>query len=154
MTLKGNYGSGVSYSVGDVVLYTDDVVYFLREAASVGTPCTDTRYWQKLDQKLAEAVKLILDGMAIEHVTIANNLSTTAAGKVLDARQGKALNDKITPLQTTTGTLTTDVEALKAVVTTPKTLVLASSTPDSTKKFTITVDDAGKVTASEIIYSE
>lgn len=32
----------------------------------------------------------------------------------------------------------------------PKELILTSSTPDSVKKFKITVDDTGSVTASEI----
>lgn len=34
---------------------------------------------------------------------------------------------------------------------TPKKIVLASSTPDSTKKFEITVTDDGTVTATEVV---
>lgn len=34
-------------------------------------------------------------------LNVANNLTTTAAGSVLDARQGKALNDKIDEIQDT-----------------------------------------------------
>lgn len=35
--------------------------------------------------------------------------------------------------------------------TTPKKILLASSTPDSTKKFEITVTDDGTVTATEVV---
>lgn len=42
-------------------------------------------------------------------------------------------------------------EALGTVVTSEKTLVLASSTESSTKRFTITVNDSGEVTATEIV---
>lgn len=35
----------------------------------------------------------------VQTANIANNLTTTASGKVLDARQGKALNDSLTALQ-------------------------------------------------------
>ena len=42
---------------------------------------------------------------------IANNLTTTASGKVLDARQGKALNDKIPTSVTFYGTAATGVTA-------------------------------------------
>ena len=35
--------------------------------------------------------------------------------------------------------------------TTPKKIVLASSTPDSTKKFEVTVTDDGTVTATEVV---
>ena len=43
------------------------------------------------------------------------------------------------------------VAELEAVVPNSKTLVLASSTAESTKTFAITVDDDGKLTATEIV---
>ena len=96
MTLKGSYKNNVVYSVGDVVMYTDNVVYHLQKPAKAGTPCTNTLYWERYD--LVETVKLILDAISIsgDNVTskTANNLTTTASGKILDARQGKALKDR------------------------------------------------------------
>lgn len=38
-----------------------------------------------------------------------------------------------------------------AMTSTPKEMVLASSTPDSTKKFKITVTDNGTIAATEIV---
>jgi len=138
MNLKGNYSDLVSYSVGDVVVWTDGTVYILHRPCSAGVPPTDTLYWERLDQYLAKAVTLIMGGISIAEGgalsgKVANNLTTTASGKVLDARQGKALKGLI-----------------DAVNPDAKTLVLASSTASSTKKFAITVDDDGELTASEI----
>ena len=51
----------------------------------------------------SEAVTLILDGVAIADANdppLANNLTTTASGKALDARQGKALKTLIDDLTT------------------------------------------------------
>ena len=51
------------------------------------------------------------------------------------------------------GTLASDGEAitgLNEVIIDDKTIVLASSTEDSTKKFAITVDDDGEISATEV----
>ena len=44
-----------------------------------------------------------------------------------------------------------DIEALQAMFPTPKEIVLASSTAESTKKFKITVVDGGTIAATEIV---
>ena len=98
MKLVGVYDSSNSYSVGDVVKYTDGVVYWLQRPAPSGTPPTDTRFWGKVGQNLAEAVDLIIDFVGDTGLSVANNLTTTASGKVLDARQGKKLKDLIDAL--------------------------------------------------------
>ena len=72
---------------------------------------------------------------------VANNLTTTATGKVLDARQGKALKGLIDDL----------TNVVDGVYPDGKTLVLKSSTASSTKEFAITVDDDGELTATEIV---
>lgn len=141
MTLKGEYSDLVSYSVGDVVRWTDSTSYVLLKPASSGTPPTDTFYWNRIDAYLQDAVDLILDAIDIAQGgalagKVANNLTTTASGKVLDARQGKALKGLI--------------DDITEVVTDAKTLVLASSTASSTKKFEITVDDSGELSVDEI----
>lgn len=57
---------------------------------------------------------------------IVNNLTQTTSGKVLDARQGKALNDLITALTTTVGTKLTGMQATDA-----ETQITAAVTEDN-----------------------
>ena len=156
MELKGNYAAETSYSVGDVVRY-NDIFYHLQKATKAGTPPTDTLYWGRLDQVLAWAADLIMDALEIaetNHVQVVNNLTTTAAGKALDARQGKALKELIDTLGGTVSGIGTTVTGLSTSVGNlypdAKTIVLASSTSESTKTFAITVDDDGELTATEI----
>ena len=58
--------------------------------------------------------------------------------------------DDIDTLETSVGTLETSVDALEEKFPTPKEIVLASSTAESTKKFKITVVDDGTISATEI----
>lgn len=99
--LRGNYAGNITYNVGDVVKFTDNVVYHLQHPAPAGTPPVNTRYWSRVDQSLSEAVCIVMDALDIEsgnNITLANNLTTTASGKGLDARQGKALKQLIDAL--------------------------------------------------------
>lgn len=141
---KGEYDSGAAYSPGDVVIFTDHMVYWLQKAAAAGTPCHDTMYWQRMEKGISEAVLMMNNAVsiAIEHALdnrVANGLTTTASGKVLDARQGKALKTLIDGVSGTVSGALPDA----------KTLRLASSTASSTKVFDITVDDDGELTATE-----
>lgn len=62
-------------------------------------------------------------------MSVANNLTTTSSGKVLDARQGKALNDKITAIGTvTTGTNTTTTSIGSATQTNVSAMTLDAGT--------------------------
>lgn len=138
MKLKGNYSDLTTYAVGDVAVFTDGTPYILRKPCKAGTPPTVSLYWERVSQPLAEAVTMVMDGIGIAEAgalsgKVANNLTTTASGKVLDARQGKTLKGLIDMVNPDS-----------------KTLVLLSSTASSTKKFAITVDDDGELTASEI----
>ena len=154
MKLKGVYSSATSYNVGDVVKFTDDVVYHLQQPAKAGTPPTDSRYWGQLEKTLKEAVWLILDAIDMAEADadtavkamIENNLTTTAEGKILDARQGKALKELIDTTDTTVSGIST---ALGGLNPDSKTIRLASSTAESDKIFDITVDDEGELTATE-----
>ena len=65
MKLKGVYDAETTYSVGDVVKFTDGGVYHLQYPATAGTPPVNSRCWGRLDQRLAEAVCLILDALEI-----------------------------------------------------------------------------------------
>lgn len=81
MKLKGNYSAEVTYNVGDVVLFTDNVVYHLQYPCPAGIPPTDTRYWSKTDQTIGYMVRFILDALEIEsgnNEGIAPNLSDDA----------------------------------------------------------------------------
>jgi hypothetical protein len=137
VTLKGNFSDLVTYDPGDVAVF-GGVPYILKKPCAAGVPPTVTLYWERLEQYLANAVALIMGGITIAEGgaltgKVANNLTTTASGKVLDARQGKALKaliDGISPDE--------------------KTLVLSSSTASSTKKFAITVDDDGELSVDEL----
>lgn len=62
MKLKGIYSADESYNIGDVVLY-DGVVYHLQKPAIPGATPKETLCWGRLNQPLAEAVMLILDGV-------------------------------------------------------------------------------------------
>ena len=137
MTLKGDYSGLTSYSVGDVVKWTDGTVFILRKPCTSGTPPTDSLYWERMVQPMDQVVRFILDGVSMAEGgaltgKVANNLTTTASGKVLDARQGKTLKGYI--------------DAIKPD---DKTLQIKSSTASSTKVFDITVDDSGELTATE-----
>ena len=63
MKLKGYYSEYVSYSPGDVVVY-DGVPYYKFQNGIAGSP-KDTNCWNRLNQPLAEAVMLIMDGIGI-----------------------------------------------------------------------------------------
>ncbi len=137
-TLAGEYSDLITYEVGNAVINpVDGFVYYLRKAAPAGTPCTDTLYWQRVDDETEISVKLATQAIDIafsNDTDVVNNLTTSTAGSALDAVQGKALNEKI-----------------KGYFPNSKTLVLASSTEESTKTFAITVTDDGTLTATEIV---
>lgn len=127
MTLKGNYSGLTSYSVGDVVCF-QDVFYLKNKASGAGVVPTDTKAWERLGKMASLAAKFAMD----MSTSIVNNLTTSTAGKALDARQGKALK-----------------ELIDMVNPDSKTVRLASSTASSTKLFDITVDDDGELSATE-----
>ena len=61
--LKMNYDGSATYDVGDIVIYTDDVVYHLQKPCPAGTAPVDTRYWSRTDGVTAEMVLLIRDAL-------------------------------------------------------------------------------------------
>jgi len=146
MNLKGEYSGLTSYSVGDVVRGTDGIIYALRKPCPSGTAPTNSLYWERIEQvKASDILEMIFDAIDLSEAgalygKVANNLTTTAAGKILDARQGKNLK----------GLIDDQADLLDALNPDGKTLVLASSTASSTKKFAITVDDDGELTATEV----
>ena len=63
--LKGAYSGEVKYDVGDVVVYTDNVVYHLQHPCKAGIPPKDTLYWSRVSQRTEEAVLLIMDAISL-----------------------------------------------------------------------------------------
>ena len=61
MNYKGDYVAGTTYSVGDVVVFTDHIPYQMIEEAAAGTTCHEKRCWKRLDSPLAEVVVLLHD---------------------------------------------------------------------------------------------
>ena len=61
MKLKGDWDSGTSYAVGDVVRYTNGEIYVLQEACAAGITPIDTLYWRPADQVTAQAALFALD---------------------------------------------------------------------------------------------
>lgn len=137
MKFKGTYSAGTTYNVGDVVIYSqDNKVYHLQRPAKTGTAPHDTLYWGQVDQPLDEAVRLMADvlGLALK-ADEANETAISAVEGRLDR-----LEPALGGMETTIGLLYPS----------PDTLVLYSSSADSDKKFGITVDDSGEITATEI----
>jgi hypothetical protein len=58
MNYKGDYAGGTSYSVGDVVVYTDGVAYQKIKASGAGITPHDVRIWQRVPQPMQDVIKM------------------------------------------------------------------------------------------------
>lgn len=124
MKFKGTYSAETTYNVGDVVIYSqDNKVYHLQKPAKAGIAPHDTLYWGQVDQPLDEAVRLMADVLGL---ALAADEVNASALSVVEGR-------------------------LDSLPLTDYGLVLNSVTEDSTKRFSIEVDDSGEITATEII---
>ena len=81
---KGNYDSSATYEMLDMVHYNGTSWLAKKTAKGIEPSVANSEHWHNMFD-----------------IEIANNLTTTDAGKVLDARQGKVLNEKIDNLNTT-----------------------------------------------------
>ena len=61
MTLKGEWSAETTYSVGDVVRYSNGNFYNMVRPGKAGVPCPDALYWNILPSPLQECAKMILD---------------------------------------------------------------------------------------------
>ena len=62
MKLKGNYSSSVTYSVGDIVKFTDGRWYYLiKSYGTYGCPCTNTEYWNLKDPTQSDLLDLLAE---------------------------------------------------------------------------------------------
>ena len=129
MTLKGDYSGLASYDADDVVGFQG--TFYRAVKANTGRYPTDTLCWERLGKMPSIAAKFASDtGLTGKLI---NGLSQATPGKALDAKQGKVLKELILDISPDA-----------------KTLVLESSTEGSTKKFAITVNDSGELSADEI----
>lgn len=89
--------ASTAYAVGKHLIY-NDILYRVTTAISSGgqiNPGVNVVVSETIQNQI-EDINTTLAGK-VNTSDIANNLTTTAAGKVLDARQGKALNDVLVP---------------------------------------------------------
>ena len=61
MKLKGDWNEETSYSIGDVVRYTDGNIYHLFKPCAAGITPIDTLYWVRTSQIVAIAAGFALD---------------------------------------------------------------------------------------------
>ena len=97
MVLKGKFDPGVTYNVGDAVVFDDGHVYHLQHPAKSGTPPVDTRCWGKVDQTVEQCALMILDA-AGEKQECHADAAVTELKKQLDA-----LKKRVTKLEKTKG---------------------------------------------------
>ena len=126
MKLKGDWDSGTSYVVGDVVKFTDGLVYQAINAVPAGSTPHNTVFWSRMPQPLATCALMVMDGVDVansDDVKLEDDLTQTTAGKkALDAHQGNVLK----------GMIPTNISN--------EAITLSTETGD----YLITVDDSGE----------
>jgi len=65
MKLKGDWDSGTTYAVGDVVRYTNGGFYVLQSACLAGVTPIDTHWWGPVDQVTGQAASFAMDIAAL-----------------------------------------------------------------------------------------
>lgn len=78
MKLKGDWDSGSTYDVGDVVRYTNGLFYHLQKPCGAGVTPIDTLYWGPLSAVLAQAASFALDVQAVTEAKIPTNINDEA----------------------------------------------------------------------------
>ena len=58
MNYKGAYVAETSYSVGDAVVFTDNLPYYLQNPAVAGTIPHDKRYWARVERPMADVIMM------------------------------------------------------------------------------------------------
>lgn len=61
MKYCGSWNENTTYAEGDVVIYTDGVIYHLQKSCKAGITPVDTRCWSPLDKDKAEVIIMIAD---------------------------------------------------------------------------------------------
>jgi hypothetical protein len=97
MVLKGKFDPGVTYNVGDAVVFDDGHVYHLQHPAKSGTPPVNTMFWGKVDQTVEQCALMILDAAGGKQELQADAVIAELK-KQLDA-----LKKRVTKLERTNG---------------------------------------------------
>ena len=148
MKLKGSYDGSVSYSVGDVVRYTDGVVYILQRSCKAGTTPHNMLFWGRADGTTSAIVNIAMDAIEMaesKDITLEDDLTQATAGKkALDAHQGSVLKALI------------DAIVIPEVPDNinDSAIILNSSTEGSTKQFLITIYDPDEGDDPELTITE
>jgi len=99
MNYKGDYAAGTSYSVGDVVVFTDGVAYQKIKTAGAGVTPHEVRIWQRVMQPMQDIIGMfhgMLKDIQDALVELEDDLNQDTAGKkALDAHQGSVLKGMI-----------------------------------------------------------
>jgi hypothetical protein len=77
MNYKGAYSGEASYSVGDVVVYTDNLPFCLQNPAVAGTTPHDKRYWARVERPMSDVVMMfhtMLTALTAAAATIPTNI--------------------------------------------------------------------------------
>lgn len=64
MNYKGTYSGYTTYSVGDVVVYTDNVAYVMTQEATAGTTPHDVRRWSRVIQPIQEVIMMFYETLS------------------------------------------------------------------------------------------
>lgn len=163
MKLKGDWDSGTSYSVGDVVRYTDGVIYHLQKPCAAGITPLDTLYWGKADSMTAQAALFALDAVGIagsntetEEAKVSALIAPEYSKKTYNAGDLVTHNKKlykakadINPADNAWTAAHWDETTVGAVI--PKNISSdAISLMDGTDEYIITVDATGEEPALDV----
>ena len=88
MKLKGDYNSGTSYSVGDVVKASDGFFYYLFKPCAAGTTPTDSLYWNRLEEPLATTAEMIMSFVGSVQTTIESKIPTNISDEAITLTSG------------------------------------------------------------------
>lgn len=79
MKLKGEWDSGTSYDIGDVVRYSDGVCYVKQQDCAAGITPQETLYWGRThEQEILSMMVDIMNSISTVASSIPDNISNEA----------------------------------------------------------------------------
>ena len=123
---RGDYDVSTTYEMLDLVNYNKATWICKREAVGIEPSDINSAYWFR-----------ILGVGILNSAVIANNLTTTAEGMVLDARQGKTLMDAITSANAKSASIESSLNETKTALNETKTSLAGTASKVATAETTI-----------------
>ena len=118
---RGDFSASTTYEMLDLVNYNSATWLAKKTSVGIAPSEASSEYWFRMQ------------GSVIQNPTqIANNLTTTASGYALDARQGKALMDSITSTNTKVSGIETTLGSAVTRLSTAETTLASTATKLST----------------------